>query len=252
MIRTALAALAILAMGTTIGAPAATAQEVARARPDVVIKPGQTKLLVMRPQIKVGALSTGGLFEPSAEWTDTARKLIDTQLRAQLGGMGISFVAAPDAGGEGEAITNQYRALFPVVAKAVMEFQFFPGNRLPTKKRPGVFDYTLGKGISAMPGAADADYALFVFTEDAYGSAGRKTAQIFAAMLGAYIPPGVHIGYAGLVDLKTGDLVWLNADPEMGGDVRQADGVAKRVEQLLANFPGSVAAPATAPAASAK
>lgn len=245
MFRSISIALAIMAMGVAV-APA-QAQEVARARPDVAIKPGQTKVLVMRPQIKVGALSTGGLFEPSAEWTDTARKLIGDQLRVHLGGMGISFLPPPDVSGEGEAITNQYRALFPVVAKAVMEFQFFPGNRLPTKKRAGVFDYTLGSGISAMPGAADADYALFLFTEDAYGSAGRKTAQVFAAMLGAYIPPGIHTGYAGLVDLKTGDLVWLNADPQMGGDVREAEGVVKRVEQLLADFPGSVAgAPAAA------
>lgn len=249
MFRAAFASVVLATMVVTAGVGPVSAQEVARVRPDVVIRPGQTKVMVMRPQIKVGSLSTGGLFEPNAEWTDTARKLIADQLRVQLGGMGVTFVAPPEVSGEGEAITNQYRALFPVVASAVMEFQFFPGNRLPTKKRPGVFDYTLGKGIAAMPGAADADYALFLFSEDAYGSAGRKTAQLFAAMLGAYIPPGIHTGYAGLVDLKTGDLVWLNADPQMGGDVRDAEGVVKRVSQLLANFPGS--APAAA-AASAK
>ena len=247
MIRIFMAALWLAALAIAPGTGAAQAQEVSRARPDVVVKPGATRILLMRPSVKVGSLSTGGLFEPNAEWTDAARKLIDDQVRAQLGGAGITLVTAPEPAGESADLLNQYRALFPVVAKAVMEFQFFPGNRLPTKKRPGVFDYTLGSGIAAMPGAADADYALFMLTEDAYGSAGRKTAQIFAAMLGAYIPPGVHIGYAGLVDLKTGDLVWLNADPQMGGDVRDAAGVAKRVDQLLANFPG-VAAPAAAPA----
>ena len=50
---------------------------------------------------------------------------------------------------------------------------------------------------------------------------------------------GVHIGYAGLVDLETGDLVWLNADRKMGGDVRTGDGAVKRVTQLLEDFPGS-------------
>src|SRR5258706_14831613 len=84
------------------------------------------------------------------------------------------------------------------------------------------------------------DYALFLFSHDAYGSAGRKTAQIFGALMGVYIAPGVHIGYAGLVDLKTGDVVWLNADPQMGGDVRTAEGATKRVTQLLAGLPGRV------------
>ena len=49
-------------------------------------------------------------------------------------------------------------------------------------------------------------------------------------------------GHAGLVDLKTGDLLWLNADTQMGGDVREADGAKKRVRQLLAGFPGSTIA----------
>ena len=44
-----------------------------------------------------------------------------------------------------------------------------------------------------------------------------------------------------IVDLKTGDLVWLNADAAMGGDVRDPDGAQKRVGQLLEAFPGSVA-----------
>ncbi len=238
----------------TLAVPAlpVAAQEVARVRDGVTITPGQTRIMIMQPNIKVGSMSTGGLFEPNAEWTATARKLIDAQVRQQLAGQGITLVAQPEiaAGSDGpQNPVQQYRALFPVVAKAVMEFQFFLGNRLPTKKRPGVFDYTLGSGIASMPGAQDADYALFMFTEDAYGSAGRKAAQLLmAGLFGVAIAPGVHVGYAGLVDLKTGDLVWLNADPEMGGDVRETDGAVKRVGQLLANFPGTkLTAPAPAP-----
>ena len=79
---------------------------------------------------------------------------------------------------------------------------------------------------------------------DAYGSTGRKLLQI-VAMLGPGIPlsAGEHAGYAGLVDLRTGDLLWLNADRAMGGDLRTPEGAATRVRQLLANFPGSTPAP---------
>ncbi|MBU6166826.1 MAG: hypothetical protein KGQ52_11975 [Alphaproteobacteria bacterium] len=240
-----LVAAAIAVMGLASAALPAAAQEVARVRDGVKIVPGQTRIMIIQPNIKVGSMSTGGLFEPNAEWTATARGLIDGQVRQQLGTMGVKLAETPAGDEAGAAIASQYRALFPVVAKAVMEFQFFLGNRLPTKKRPGVFDYTLGKDIARMPGAADADYALFLFSEDAYGSAGRKAAQLLmAGLFGVAIAPGVHVGYAGLVDLKTGDLVWLNADPQMGGDVREADGAVKRVGQLLANFPGTAPAPA--------
>jgi hypothetical protein len=49
----------------------------------------------------------------------------------------------------------------------------------------------------------------------------------------------VNIGLHGLVDLHTGDLIWLNADGAMGGDVRKSDGSGKRVRELLEDFPGS-------------
>jgi hypothetical protein len=63
--------------------------------------------------------------------------------------------------------------------------------------------------------------------------------QLFAAgLVGAAVQSGVHSGYAGLVDLETGDLLWLNADGAMGGDVRDAVGMQKRVAQLLEDFPG--------------
>ena len=72
--------------------------------------------------------------------------------------------------------------------------------------------------------------------------------QVFAAMARVPITAGVHKGFAGLVDLRTGELVWLNADMQMGGDVRDAEGAGKRVRQLLEGFPGK---PVEAPIAAA-
>ena len=63
---------------------------------------------------------------------------------------------------------------------------------------------------------------------------------------GIGVKSGEHAGYAGLVDLKNGDLVWLNADGAMGGDVRNDEGASKRVRELLEDFPGS-AKPAAKP-----
>jgi hypothetical protein len=229
-----LAALFFIAMS----ANPASAQEKTGMKPGFTLAPGTAKIVLMRPSIKVGAQSTGGMFEPNADWTDQAREnLIGALDRAQakLGNVVVSYSEPVDAGAGKVA---EYQELFSSVASSVINYQFFPGNRLPTKKRKDQFEWGLGAEIASVPGLNDADYALFITTEDHYGSTGRKILQVFAAL--AYVPvaAGVHKGYAGLVDLRTGELVWLNADLQMGGDVRTPEGAQKRVDQLLAGFPG--------------
>ncbi|WP_010184579.1 hypothetical protein [Sphingomonas sp. PAMC 26605] len=200
-------------------------------------------ILMFRPTVRVGAQSTGGLFEPNGDWTDQAIKNIGAALASRQGMLGNRVVTAPDAIGADAQLVAEYSALFAAVAQSVISYQFFVGNRLPTKKRDNkanVFDWSLGSGIAALPGAKDADYALFLYNKDAYGSTGRKLLQAVALLgPGLAIKSGEHAGYAGLVDLKTGDLLWLNADGEMGGDVRTAEGAEKRVRELLEDFPGS-------------
>ncbi len=239
--------LALLAFGlmpaTALLAPA-HAQEKSATKPGFSIAPnGSARILIFRPSIKVGEQSTGGLFEPNADWTDQARTLIAEALGKAQNQLGNSVTDYGEPLGQDAQTVAEYQALFTAVAEAVIEFKFFPGNRLPTKKRADVFDWTLGQDIQRLGRAPEADYGLFLYTEDQYGSAGRKVAQLFGAALGVGITSGVHKGYAGLVDLRTGDLVWLNADVQMGGDVRTPEGAQKRVAQLLEDFPGKPVAP---------
>src|SRR5213592_4170473 len=44
---------------------------------------GDYKLLVLRPDVTVGSLTTGGMVEPRADWTDQARASVVDALRAQ-------------------------------------------------------------------------------------------------------------------------------------------------------------------------
>jgi hypothetical protein len=201
------------------------------------------KILVFRPAVSVGAQSTGGMFEPNGEWTETARKNIEAALRERQASLGNTVITSPESYGEQAQLVEEYSNLFAAVSSAVIQYQFFVGNRLPTKKRDnkaGVFDWSLGEGVRNLPGADTADYALFIYNKDAYGSTGRKLLQAVALLgPGIAVKSGEHAGYAGLVDLKTGDLLWLNADGAMGGDVRDVGGAKKRVGQLLEEFPGS-------------
>lgn len=233
---------AVTLCGAVLSGPA-QAQERSAVRQGFVLPPQSGKtILVLRPSVKVAEQSTGGLPEPRAEWTDQARAHIDAALVELQRQLGNTVIAAPEAYGEDARLVAEHLALFGAVSEAVIEYQFFVGNRLPTKKRDnkaGKFDWSLGSDVAKLPGADQADYALFLYTDDQYGSTGRKMLQIVGLVAGVGVTSGVHIGYAGLVDLKTGDLLWLNADFQMGGDVREPDGAMKRVRQMLEDFPGS-------------
>lgn len=227
----------VLAASMCTTMPAA-AQEKTGAKEGFSLKPSTVRIILMRPVIDVGEQSTGGMFEPNADWTVQAREYLTAalgQAQSKLGNVVVEY--SDQTTGDGPLIT-QYTHLFSTVADSVIEYQFFPGNRLPTKKRNKSFDWGMGDGLSRLKSLDGPDYALFITTHDEYGSAGRKALQIVGMLGGVGVTSGVHVGHAGLVDLKTGELVWLNADRKMGGDVRTPDGAQKRVAQLLEGFPG--------------
>jgi hypothetical protein len=224
-----------LACASLAGAPA-QATEKAVLREGLSFPATGVRVLVMPPDIAVASQSMGGMEEPNAEWTDTARRLLNDSLVSAQSRRGVEVVQLTGLASEDEALLAEYRTLLRVVASQVQEYSMFAGNRIPTKRNR--LDWSVGPGAARLGELAHADYAVFLYTHDAYGSTGRKVAQLLAGgLLGVGISSGVHVGYAGLVDLRTGDLLWVNADAQMGGDVRDAEGAARRVEQLLEDYP---------------
>lgn len=236
-----------LAGAVVAGAPA-LGQEKAAVKPGFAMpvdKP--VRILVFRPDVKVGSQSAGGVVTPNAEWTANARKHLADALVAARPGGASEVVFMPELEGDNAVLLNEYRSLFKGVAATVLQHRLFKGDRLPTKITG--FEYTMGPGTARLAELGGGDYGLFVVTNDAYGDSGRKALQVFGLLMsaatgfGGMVSSGVHAGYAGLVDLRSGDLLWLNADLKMGGDVRDAEGAGKRVGQLLEDFPQAGAVP---------
>lgn len=194
------------------------------------------RIIVFRPDVNVGTLGVGSVEEPNADWTAAAREKLAQQIDAHQKASGNEVIFLPDQEGEKAQVVADYQALFRTVAGAITQHKMVPGAGLPTKKNR--FDWTLGPGAAKLGEIGGGDYALFVSTHDAYGTAGRKVMQVlFAGMFGGYMPAGIHASYAALVELNTGNIVWFNMDPASGGDVRTDEGAAKRVGQLLTKFP---------------
>jgi hypothetical protein len=220
-----------------IASPAAEAQSRKSLTKEAFSFPaqGQVRVVLFRPDVTVSEQSTGGLDQPHAGWTEEAREQLTAALGKAQADRNIELKLMPELSGEDAKLMSDYRKLFKTVADSVIRHRLFALDPLPTKKES--FDWTLGPGAERLGALGGGDFGLFFYTLDSIESASRKTARLIASAMGAEAPAEINMGYAGLVDLKTGDLVWINVDVKMAGDVRTAEGAALRISELLEGFP---------------
>src|SRR5947209_17812931 len=128
---------------------------------------GDYKLLVLRPDVTVGSLTTGGMVEPRADWTDQARTSIVQALRAQQAARGgnLTIIEHRNAlPGVGEQELADVERLNMAVDQSIVDAEYL-GNTLPTKRRRGL-EWTLGDDAVKLGQKTGYDYALFLHAED--------------------------------------------------------------------------------------
>lgn len=82
-------------------------------KPGFTLIPGTAKIVLMRPSIKVGEQSTGGMFEPNADWTEQARQNLGKAIAAAQGGLGNVVVDYVEPNGPDAAAVAHIAACFP-------------------------------------------------------------------------------------------------------------------------------------------
>ena len=208
---------------------------------------GNYKLLVLRPDVTVSSLTTGGMAEPRADWTEQARGHIVDAVRAQQATQGGN-VRILDRRNQLQGVSEQEVAeierLFYAVGQSIVLHKYL-GEYLPTKRGKGL-DWTLGEDAVRLGQKTGYDYALFMHAEDEVASTGRVAlgvlgvAGCFVGFCAPNVGGATQLDYAGLVDLKTGEVVWFNvvlARSEIPGidfgDLRTPAGAAQMVDRLL-------------------
>lgn len=204
--------------------------------PGFTALPKGAKVIVMPADIELFELGAGGVLEPRADWTDSASKWFKAAfvVRARL--LGLDAIEATEKDAEALAEINYLHA---AVARSIALHHFGLANfRLPTKE--GKLDWSLGESVSAIKQATGADYAIFSWMRDSYASGGHVAATVALAMFGIVRTGGPsQVGYASLVDLGTGQVLWFNRLARGTGDLRDAHGVAETLDVLLTRFPAA-------------
>lgn len=188
------------------------------------------KILVMPLDVELSLLTAAGLQEPNAEWTELAINYLTENINKQLTLRGVKEVQWYERSSD-DPLSDivQLEKLHEAIGVEMFSQQTMP---LPTRKN-STEPLTLGETAHLLALETGNDKALFVFVRDSYASAGRAAAMVVGAMLGVGMTGGMQVGFASLVDLETGDIVWFNRLLRGSGDLRKQDPAEATVKYLL-------------------
>ncbi|MGV3492600.1 MAG: hypothetical protein ACO1OY_01915 [Ramlibacter sp.] len=219
-------ALAVLVAGASVHA-ASPSRHLA---PGFTARAADSRLLVLPADIELYSISAGGVVEPRDDWTLAAQAHFAEGLAAQRKRLGTHVTElTPGQADEFAEIVALHRAVADAISMHHRALE------LPTKD--GKLDWSLGEAVRPLKERTGADYALFTWIRDSYASTERKAAMLAMALIGGVMVGGEQVGYASLVDLNTGRVVWFNDLQRMRGDLREAKPARETVEALLKEFP---------------
>jgi hypothetical protein len=199
--------------------------------PGFTAVPAQSKVVLMPVDVELFSMSAGGILEPKADWTASAQKHMRVALQKRKSSAGLTMSELTES--EADEF-DDVSSLHAAVARSIA-LHHFGGIKLPTKN--GKLDWSLGEGVKALHEKTKADYGLFIWVRDSYATAERKAMMVGLAIFGVGINLGSQVGYASLVDLRTGQVVWFNRLASISGDLRELEPAQQSIDYLLTGFP---------------
>jgi hypothetical protein len=232
----ALAVALVLLVAFGVGAqtaPAAPAAGNKNLAPGFAGLSSADKVLLMPVDVELFSLSAGGVAEPKADWTASAQTHMKGAIAARRAALRLSTIDGT------EALADEFAeqvGLHAAVAQSIALHHGVGGMwALPTKD--GQLQWSFGDAMQPLARKTGARYGLFVWLRDSYASAERKAMMVGLALLGVGIVGGIQVGYASLVDLQSGQVVWFNRLARATGDLREATSATESIDALLAGFP---------------
>lgn len=189
------------------------------------------KVVVAPIDVELFVVSAGGMLEPKADWTASAQRHMKAALQQRAKALGSGAMEMSE--GQADQFAEQI-SLHGAVARAISLHHVGPW-KLPTKEDK--LDWTFGDTLRPIQTATGARYGLFTWVRDSYASPERVAMMVGLALVGIGVGGGVQVGYATLVDLETGQVLWFNQMVRGFGDLREAEKARESVTALLAGLP---------------
>jgi hypothetical protein len=210
--------------------------------------PSGRKLLLYAPEVHMYEISAGGVPEKVYVWGDAARDAVLDSVRVELGRIGaLELADVPELDSGERVLLERHAAMFRRVGDQIAAVKEI--NDPLWKAREKELEFTVGSGLSGLAERTGAETILFVDGIDYVSSPGRRAVAALT-MLVFVLPvilPGSSYLQAGLVDLRSGRVLWFGRDYSLTlGDLREGERASRLVRSIFASFPGAPTAGAGA------
>jgi hypothetical protein len=213
------------------------------------------RVTLIPPLVSVSTMSSGDVAQEVQAWSDAANEHAQRAVRERIEALGRTFVPfagehgprpdfrlgvdvskRPPAAGPGE----QSWLLWEAAKEAILRHTYEP--TLTFKSQMSGFDYTLGREASALLDETPADAFLLMIATDSIPTQDRQlligVAGAAALATGSYAGPGATPAelVVGLVETKTGDILYFNRVSMPLADLRDAEANRSLVDLALAGL----------------
>lgn len=192
--------------------------------------PGTRKILVLPAYVKVYSLTASGSVEDSPDATAAASGYGNAELQRYLAtDAAFKLVPMPTLSASEQSTLDEHVALYKSIVHDARMADSLGG---PWKAPLAAFTYSVGPGLDFVRQRSGADYLLVLVAEDGESTAGRiAMTMLFGGLVGRnYIS-------AGLIDLHTGNVVWLNYDTHNAKDFVVQANMTQFVDDILQDYP---------------
>lgn len=196
------------------------------------------KVVVLPVNIEVVEVSAGGVQEKVPDWSREAAQNVFKALSAAINKQrNMKVVTAPNFAGAAASNVDEHLALYKLVVNTA--------SKIGWEHKIKRFDYGIGPGLRAIANETGADAAIMVYGRDHVSTAGRKARAVVGhiPIVNIFTGPAPKLGHSfvhiGMIDLRTGDLLWMNSNYRDGStNLRDADDAAKMVNEIFEWYPG--------------
>ena len=209
---------------------------------DKVVEPAVSatplRVLVLPVDFDVLEMSAGGMIEPEPEKTKEAEDALTQATIKVLKHTGqFQVVDLPALSDPERESLKEHVALYKLIAVSATQMIQFGGPTWKAKQKN--FDYSIGDGLKFLIERSGADAAVVVAGAQVNSSGGRIAMMLLLAAAGVAIPLGGSQSTAGVIDLNTGNVRWIDMRTGTKGKITDKAGAELTMQALVGGYPAS-------------